>query len=62
MAYVLSIDDKPVAAHHSLPEARGAAKPYIDRKLAVTIASHVAPAPSELWYFDYELPGWVKRQ
>ena len=62
MDYVLFVDGKALSVHKSLQEAQGAAKPHIDRKYPVTIERCIAPAPSEIWYYDYGLPSWVKRQ
>ena len=62
MAYVLFLDGKATTVHKTLQDAQAAAKPHIDRKMPVTIESMVAPAPSEIWYYDHDLPGWVRRQ
>ena len=62
MGYILFVDGKALSVHMSLQEAQEAAKPHVDRKRTITIEWRIAPAPTEIWYYDHELPGWIKRQ
>lgn len=59
--YMLYVDEKPTRVVNSLEEARQLAAPHVAKKIPLKIESYVAPAPSQIWIYDYSLDDWVKQ-
>ena len=59
--YILHIDGKAAEVGRSLEEAKRLAENYIPKKYALQIKSAVAPAPTQVWNYDYDLKSWVER-
>jgi len=57
--YMLYIDLNLSSGYQSLEEAKQAAEPHIEKKCALKIENHVAPAPTRTWRYDYDIEDWV---
>ncbi|MDQ3773657.1 MAG: hypothetical protein M3461_04410 [Pseudomonadota bacterium] len=63
MGYVLYIDEKPTTNPvNTLEEARQLAAPHIMNRGRLKIESLVAPAPSQIWIYDYHENDWVEQR
>lgn len=61
MSYMIYIDDKPTILQNSLNEAKQLAGQYIANSPSLRIESFVAPAPSQVWIYDYQIGDWVEQ-
>lgn len=61
MGYMLYINDNPEAPVYSLNEAKQSAAPHILNRASLRIESFVAPAPSQIWTYDYKEMDWVEK-
>lgn len=62
MSYMIYIDDKPTIPQNSLDEAKQLAGQYIANRPSLRIESFVAPAPSQVWIYDYQIDDWVEQR
>lgn len=58
--YFLHVGGALASGPVSFEEAKKNAIPYITEKAALKIESLVAPAPSEIFYYDYEVSDWIR--
>lgn len=58
--YVLYANDHEVAFGRTLQETQAAASQYLDKKANLRIKSAVAPAPTQIWNYDYTIQKWVE--
>lgn len=56
------IDDKSPIPQNSLDEAKQLAGQYIANSPSLRIESFVAPAPSQVWIYDYQIDDWVEQR
>jgi hypothetical protein len=62
MGYMVYVDEKPTSSVvNSLKEAKEFAAPYIVNGPSIRIESFVAPAPSQIWIYDYQIKDWVEQ-
>lgn len=59
ISFMLHIDGQPTSVHDLLDQAKCAAAEHIAAKRQIHIVSYAAPAPSEAWYYDYDVGAWV---
>jgi hypothetical protein len=57
--FMLYVDGSPSSGHDSLEEAQASASAHMARKAQLRIVTFSAPAPSQAWYYDYAVQGWV---
>lgn len=62
MGYVLYVDGKPTSVGKSLDEAQQMGKRHMSGNRPLRIESAVAPAPSQIWNYDYDIKAWVERR
>lgn len=62
MGYVLYVDEKPTAVGKSLEESKRLAEQYMIDMRPLRIKSAVAPAPTQIWNYDYKIRMWVERK
>lgn len=62
MGYMIYIDDKPTNVVNSLEEAKQLVGPQMVNRSSLRIESLVAPAPSQIWIYDYKVPQWVEQK
>ena len=58
-SFCLYADDKLATHRNALDEAKSRASEFIRQRKALRIESLVAPAPSSVWRYDYEVYDWV---
>lgn len=58
--YILYVDGTATFVAKSLHEAQQESKLYINSKKPLRIKSAVAPAPSQIWNYDYSISAWVE--
>jgi len=61
MGFMLYVDDKLTAVGKSLEEAKRLAEPYLTDTRQLRIESAVAPAPTQIWNYHYDIRMWVER-
>jgi hypothetical protein len=62
MGYMVYIDDKSTRVVDTLEEAKHLAAPYIVNRRSPRIESLVAPAPSQIWIYDFDIEDWVEQR
>ena len=61
MGYVVYVEGVATEVGRSLAEAKGLADKYIAKNRPLKIESAVAPAPAQVWNYDYNIRAWVER-
>ena len=59
--YVLYVDGRETSVGRSLDEAKQLGTQHMSQKKPLRIESAVAPAPTQVWNYDYEMRTWVGR-
>jgi hypothetical protein len=62
MGYIVYVDGDATKVGRSLEEAKRLAEEHMVNKQPLRIESAVAPAPSQIWNYDYEIRAWVERK
>lgn len=60
--YVLYVDGRATSVGRSLDEAKHLGNQHMPRKKPLRIESAVAPAPTQVWNYDYDIRAWVERR
>ena len=61
MGYIVYVEGAATEAGRSLDEAKRLAEKYMARNCPLRIESAVAPAPIQVWNYDYDIRAWVER-
>jgi hypothetical protein len=60
--YMLFVENKPHGFGQILEEAKSLAANSMSCKQQLRIESYVAPAPSQVWLYDYDIKAWVEQR
>jgi len=60
--YVLYVDGRAMSVGRSLDEAKHLGTQHMASRKPLRIESAVAPAPSQIWNYDYDIAAWVERR
>jgi len=61
MGYIVYVDGTATKVGRSLDEAKRLGEEFMFKKCSLRIESAVAPAPTRVWNYDYNVPDWVER-
>ncbi len=61
MGFVVYVEGTATKVGRSLEEAKRIAEEYVASKRPLRIESAVAPAPTQVWNYDYDIRAWVER-
>lgn len=62
MGYMVYVEGKATKVGRSPEEAKRLAEEYMPKRCPLKIESSVAPAPTQVWNYDYDNRSWVEQK
>ena len=60
MGYIVYVNGNATKVGRSLEEAKRLAEEHMVNRQPLRIESAVAPAPGQVWNYDYQIRAWVE--